>query len=134
MERSEEVVEAALPRRRAKDYDWSHLAARYFPDARRREVPDDPSLAVAHGCFWKYHPAKAYAWELRLQDESAPTSPSTSPTPTPHRTRFLEDRAPEARALEAAEHKRRERKAAKADAETEEPDVAGGDDDASEAT
>jgi len=28
----------------------------------------DPSLAVAHGSFWKY-PQKAYAWELRLQDE-----------------------------------------------------------------
>jgi hypothetical protein len=27
---------------------------------------------VAHGCFWKYHPARAYAWELRLQDELDP--------------------------------------------------------------
>ena len=33
---------------------------------------EDPSLGVAHGCFWKYHPARAWAWELRLQDEIGP--------------------------------------------------------------
>ena len=52
-----------------KDYDWSHLAARYFPTRVRAKCHEDPSLAVAHGCFWELHPAKAYAWELRLQDE-----------------------------------------------------------------
>ncbi|MCU0565452.1 MAG: BREX-6 system adenine-specific DNA-methyltransferase PglX [Oculatellaceae cyanobacterium Prado106] len=55
-----------------KDYDWSHLAARYFRDRVDAKCQKDPSLAVAHGCFWKYHPAKAYEWELRLQDEIAP--------------------------------------------------------------
>ena len=35
------------------------------------KIQQDPSLAVAHGCFWKYHPDKAYEWELRLQDEIA---------------------------------------------------------------
>jgi hypothetical protein len=55
-----------------KDYDWSHLAARYFPDRVDGKCRVDPSLAVAHGCFWKYHPAKAYQWELRLQDEIGP--------------------------------------------------------------
>ena len=55
-----------------KDYDWSHLARRYFPTRVEEKCKTDPSLAVAHGCFWKYHPAKAYAWELRLQDEIAP--------------------------------------------------------------
>jgi hypothetical protein len=54
-----------------KDYDWSHLAARYFKDRVTQKCKDDPSLAVAHGCFWKYHPERAYAWELRLQDEIA---------------------------------------------------------------
>ena len=34
-----------------------------------RKCQADPSLAVAHGCFWRYHPARAWAWELRLQDE-----------------------------------------------------------------
>ncbi len=49
-----------------KDYDWSHLAARYFPTRVAEKCEKDPSLAVAHGCFWRLHPAKAFAWELRL--------------------------------------------------------------------
>jgi len=52
-----------------KDYDWSHLAMRYWPTRVDAKCQDDPSLGVAHGCFWKYHPARAWAWELRLQDE-----------------------------------------------------------------
>ena len=32
----------------------------------------DPSLGVAHGCFWRYHPVRAWTWELRLQDEIGP--------------------------------------------------------------
>jgi hypothetical protein len=55
-----------------KDYDWSHLAMRYFPKRVDDKCQKDPSLGVAHGCFWKYHPAKAWAWELRLQNEIAP--------------------------------------------------------------
>ena len=35
----------------------------------RKKCHDDPSLAVAHQCFWELHPAKAYAWELRLHDD-----------------------------------------------------------------
>lgn len=54
-----------------KDYDWSHLAARYFPTRCDRKCQQDHSLAVAHSCFWQYHPEKAYQWELRLQDEIA---------------------------------------------------------------
>jgi 16S rRNA G966 N2-methylase RsmD len=54
---------------RGKDYDWSKLAARYFPTRVDEKCKEDPSLAVAHGCFWKYHPERAYAWELRLQHE-----------------------------------------------------------------
>jgi hypothetical protein len=27
---------------------------------------------VAHGCFWRYHPDRAWAWELRLQQEIGP--------------------------------------------------------------
>ncbi len=55
-----------------KDYDWSHLAMRYWPTRVDKKCQADPSLGVAHGCFWKYHPAKAWAWELRLQDEIGP--------------------------------------------------------------
>ncbi len=55
-----------------KDYDWSHLAMRYWPTRVDAKCQTDPSLGVAHGCFWKYHPARAWAWELRLQDEIGP--------------------------------------------------------------
>lgn len=55
-----------------KDYDWSHLAMRYWPRRVDAKCQQDPSLGVAHGCFWKYHPARAWAWELRLQDEIGP--------------------------------------------------------------
>jgi hypothetical protein len=55
-----------------KDYDWSHLAMRYWPTRVDEKCQKDPSLGVAHGCFWKYHPARAWTWELRLQDEIAP--------------------------------------------------------------
>ncbi|WP_373510956.1 BREX-6 system adenine-specific DNA-methyltransferase PglX [Thiocapsa sp.] len=55
-----------------KDYDWSHLAMRYWPERVDAKCRQDPSLGVAHGCFWAYHPARAWAWELRLQDEIAP--------------------------------------------------------------
>ncbi|MGE4073564.1 MAG: BREX-6 system adenine-specific DNA-methyltransferase PglX [Lysobacterales bacterium] len=55
-----------------KDYDWSHLAMRYWPTRVDNKCQDEPSLGVAHGCFWRYHPARAWAWELRLQDEIGP--------------------------------------------------------------
>ena len=55
-----------------KDYDWSHLAMRYWPKRVDQKCQADPSLGVAHGCFWRYHPARAWAWELRFQDEIGP--------------------------------------------------------------
>jgi hypothetical protein len=55
-----------------KDYDWSHLAMRHWPSRVDAKCQRDPSLAVAHGCFWRYHPARAWAWELRLQAEIGP--------------------------------------------------------------
>lgn len=55
-----------------KDYDWAHLAIRYWPSRVDEKCQQDPSLAVAHGCFWRYHPERAWAWELRLQQEIAP--------------------------------------------------------------
>jgi hypothetical protein len=54
------------------DYDWAHLAMRYWPTRVDEKCQSDPSLAVAHGCFWRYHPERAWAWELRLQQEIAP--------------------------------------------------------------
>ena len=55
-----------------KDYDWSHLAMRYWPTRVDKKCQQEPSLAVTHGCFWRYHPERAWAWELRLQDEIRP--------------------------------------------------------------
>ncbi|MCS5691775.1 BREX-6 system adenine-specific DNA-methyltransferase PglX [Cyanobium sp. FGCU-6] len=55
-----------------KDYDWAHLAMRYWPTRVDQKCQKDPSLAVAHGCFWRYHPERAWAWELRLQQEIGP--------------------------------------------------------------
>ena len=55
-----------------KDYDWSHIAMRYWPARVDAKCQEDPSLAVAHGCFWRYHPARAWSWELRLQAEIGP--------------------------------------------------------------
>lgn len=116
---------------KAKDYDWSHLARRYFPARVEGKCQTDPSLAVAHGCFWKYHPAKAYAWELRLQDDIRPDFTINEADSNECRERFLRDSAAEARALQAAEQKRRERKAAKEEAEdAPESDLAEADPDA----
>jgi len=96
-----------------KDYDWSHLARRYFPARVDEKCKNDPSLAVAHGCFWSYHPAKAYAWELRLQDEIKPDFTIDEADSDALRARFLADHADEAAALRDKEMVRRERKKAK---------------------
>jgi hypothetical protein len=112
-----------------KDYDWPHLARRYFPARVEEKCQTDPSLAVAHGCFWKYHPAKAYAWELRLQDEIRPGFTIDEEESDECRKRFLEDHPDEAREIEAAERKRRERKAAKQEREADADAVDGASDD-----
>ena len=90
-----------------KDYDWSHLAMKYWPTRVDKKCQSDPSLAVAHGCFWKYHPAKAWKWELRLQDEIGPDfrieeAPYRGDSgDTEHRTAYLAANPKEA--LEAVE-------------------------------
>ena len=117
-----------------KDYDWSHLAARYFPTRVMEKCHKDPSLAVAHGCFWKLHPELAYKWELRLQDEIGPDfrldeearSPEEAYTPEwvqshsdAYRAAFEAEQPNKVEALIAAEKKRRKQKAKKkADAKT----------------
>lgn len=98
-----------------KDYDWSHLAARYFPSRVRKKCHEDPSLAVAHKCFWELHPTKAYAWELRLQDEIRPDFTIDEPGSDEARAKFLRDHDRESREILAKEMKRREKKSAKQD-------------------
>jgi hypothetical protein len=97
-----------------RDYDWSHLASRYFPKRVDDKCQKDPSLAVAHCCFWKYHPAKAWGWELRLQDEIAPdfrieeASYRGDGGDVEHRAAYLRDNAIEAIAsIEKEVHRRR---------------------------
>jgi hypothetical protein len=55
-----------------KDFDWSHLAMRYWPDRVMEKVKKDPSLAVAHSDYGQYsdrdlftelHPVAAEKWE-----------------------------------------------------------------------
>ena len=93
-----------------KDYDWSRAAARYFPERTARKCEDDPSLAVAHGRFWELHPAKALAWELRLQDEIGEDFLLDEKRADVYRAAFLENHPDEAAEIRAAEQKRRERK------------------------
>jgi hypothetical protein len=100
-----------------KDYDWSHLAARYFPQRVDEKSQKDPSLAVAHGCFWKYHPAKAYEWELRLQDEIAPDFTIDEIDSEQLQQEFIDNNPELVAELEEKEEKRRERKRKKQDPE-----------------
>ncbi|HEY4014317.1 MAG TPA: DNA methyltransferase [Polyangiaceae bacterium] len=98
-----------------KDYDWSLVAARYFPTRVRKKCQDDPSLAVAHECFWELHPAKAYAWELRLQDEIRPDFTIDEPGSKGARDKFLAEHHREARDIVSKELKRREKQRAQED-------------------
>ena len=93
-----------------KDYDWSHLAARYFLDRVAAKCQQDPSLAVAHSVFWNYHPAKAYEWELRLQDEIAPDFTIDEANSDPLRADFETNDPQLVSALREKEEKRRDRK------------------------
>lgn len=106
-----------------KDYDWSHLAARYFPTRVDEKCRQDPSLAVAHGCFWKYHPEVAYQWELRLQDEIGPDFLINEKDSGALRAAFLKRDPKRAAELVAAEKARRDRKSAKQDQEAPELDA-----------
>ncbi len=105
-----------------KDYDWAHLAARYFPDRVATKCQTDPSLAVAHGCFWRYHPAKAYEWELRLQDEIVPDFTIDEADSDHHRQTFTAHHPSTILELKEKEEKRRDRKRKKATADEDSDD------------
>ncbi len=99
-----------------KHYDWAHLAMRYWPTRVDKRCQEDPSLGVAHGCFWTYHPKRAWAWELRLQDEIGPDF-RIAEAPyrgdggdVAHRAAYLRDHALEALAAVETEVLRRRRK------------------------
>ena len=65
-----------------KDYDWAHLAARYFPTRIDEKCPTGPSPGMAHHCFWKYHPPKLTPGNSASRTKSPPTSPLTNPART----------------------------------------------------
>jgi hypothetical protein len=102
-----------------KDYDWSHLAACYFPKRVDGKCKQDPSLAVAHGCFWKYHPAKAYEWELRLQDEISEDFTIEETNSDTLRLAFARENPQLVREIIEKEEKRRERKRKKEETQEE---------------
>ena len=106
---------------KGKDYDWAHLAKRYFPTRVDKKCQTDPSLAVAHGCFWKYHPEKAYEWELRLQDpeELGPSFTLDEENSNELRAQFEANHPDKAREFRENEEKRRAKNAAKEDKEKE---------------
>jgi hypothetical protein len=86
---------------------------RYWPDRVDGKCHDDPSLGVAHGCFWRYHPARAWAWELRLQHEIGPDFRIEEKPyrgdhgDTEHRVAYLRDRPTDALAAIEKEALRR---------------------------
>ncbi len=92
-----------------KDYDWAHLSACYFPSRVDKKCQEDPSLGVAHGCFWKYHPENAYKWELRVQDEIAPDFTIDEEGSDEARASFEKEQPEKVEALIEAERKRREK-------------------------
>jgi hypothetical protein len=114
------------------DYDWSHLAKRYFPTRVDAMCRRDPSIAVAHGCFWKCHPAKAFGWELRLQEEIRAGFTIDEPGSDEARATYLNEHAAEAETAREKERVRRERRAARAEADEEtdgtDEETDGGDD------
>jgi hypothetical protein len=93
-----------------KDYDWSHLAQRYFPARVEAKCVKDPSLGVAHGCFWRLHPERAWAWELRLGQEIGPDFTIDEHDADEHRAAFLLKHPVQAIAAVEKEAKRRKRK------------------------
>ncbi len=102
-----------------KDYDWSHLAARYFPQRVEGKCKQDPSLAVAHGCFWKHYPAKAYEWELRLQDEISEDFTLEETNSDSLRLAFARENPHLVREIIEKEEKRQERKRKKEETQEE---------------
>ena len=100
-----------------KDYDWAHPAARYFPQRVDGKCQVDPSLAVAHGCFWKYHPEKACAWELRLQDEIGPDFQLQEADSDTHRAALVAAHPERVQEIRDTEARRRARKSASRDSD-----------------
>jgi hypothetical protein len=105
--------ELSQPKKEDNDFDWSHLSMLYWPTRVNEKCQLDPSLAVAHGCFWKYHPEHAWTWELRLQDEIGTDFQITESSyrgdsgDSAHRIAYLQNNATEALTAVEKEIRRR---------------------------
>jgi len=100
-----------------KDYDWSKMAARYWPTRVRAKCVEDPSLAVAHGCFWELHPEKAWQWEQRLKGELGDDWVIEESGATERRAAWVAANGERAREITEDERRRRERKAKREESE-----------------
>jgi hypothetical protein len=106
-----------------KDYDWSHMAKRYWPTRVRAKCESDPSLAVAHGCFWELHPEKAFQWEQRSKGELGEDWVIDEAGAAERRAAWVKANEDRAREIIEQERARRARKASKRD-ESDEDDGA----------
>ncbi|TGK45906.1 hypothetical protein [Leptospira bouyouniensis] len=84
-----EIWENILVPKGKKDYDWSHLAMRYFPKRVLEKCKKDPSLAVAHSnygslqgrdLFKEFHPDASKKWEERNSEDADKKEDSSIPT------------------------------------------------------
>jgi hypothetical protein len=91
-------------------FDWSDTAKRYFPGRIARESERDPVLASAHRLLWKHHAELAYAWELRLREDTGTDFAITEPSANELRSRFLAERADVAQKVRASVAKRQRRR------------------------
>jgi hypothetical protein len=93
-----------------KDYDWSKMAGRYWPTRVRAKCEEDPSLAVAHGCFWELHPEKAWRWEQRLKGELGDDWVIDEAGATARRDAWVKANAQRAEEILEEERRRREQR------------------------
>ncbi|NUP04896.1 MAG: N-6 DNA methylase [Polyangiaceae bacterium] len=93
-------------------FEWSHVAARYFPSRVNAACESDPVVASAHRCLWRLHPRTAFEWEVRLRNDRDPKYRIDEPDRDRCFTRFVAGHPDTVREIEAAEERRRARKAA----------------------
>ncbi|RDV36909.1 hypothetical protein DV096_15455 [Bradymonadaceae bacterium TMQ3] len=111
VELPQKVVEAPRHRKRLPRQTLRLVQTRrpLLPHPRGCEVPGRPVSGRRHGVFWKYHPARAYESELRLQDEIGPEFEIEEDGAGEAREKFLRECAGEVERIREEEHSRRQR-------------------------
>ena len=77
-----------------KDFDWSFLAGRYWPERVTAKCRADASVATAHKYLWSFHPQKARVWKLRMQQKLGPMFLLEEPGHETFRAACLPDLSP----------------------------------------